>query len=201
MRGSLAETGVTPQHCHDVLRAFRLDATKLRYQSWNDLMFYCRYSAAPVGRQLIDLHGESRAAYPASDALCSALQVLNHLQDCGEDYRMLGRVYLPLDDLAACGSAVEDLSAGQSTPGLRRTIDRLLDATEQLIVLADGLPPALVGFGLRCESAVICTVATRLARLLRRRDPLAGRVKLGKAGFAWALLTGLRRGLVGGPSR
>ena len=57
---SLAETGVTAQHCHDVLRAFRLDATKLRYRDWDDLMEYCRYSASPVGRQLLDLHGESR---------------------------------------------------------------------------------------------------------------------------------------------
>ena len=61
MRESLAITGVTAQHCHDVLRAFRLDATKLRYRDWDDLMEYCRYSAAPVGRQLLDLHGESRA--------------------------------------------------------------------------------------------------------------------------------------------
>ena len=87
MRASLAATGVTAQHCHDVLRAFRLDATKLRYRDWDDLMEYCRYSAAPVGRQLLDLHGESRDTWPASDALCSALQVLNHLQDCAADYR------------------------------------------------------------------------------------------------------------------
>ena len=90
----------TAQHCHDVLRAFRLDATKLRYRDWDDLMEYCRYSAAPVGRQLLDLHGESRDTWPASDALCAALQVLNHLQDCADDYRGLDRVYLPLADLA-----------------------------------------------------------------------------------------------------
>src|SRR6185437_15662405 len=101
MRASLVETGVTAQHCHDILYAFRLDATKLRYRDWNDLMAYCRYSAAPVGRQLLDLHGEKRTTWPPSDALCSALQVLNHLQDCGEDYRALDRVYLPESDLAA----------------------------------------------------------------------------------------------------
>src|SRR6266481_3912221 len=96
MRDSLIETGVVAQHCHDVLRAFRLDATKLRYRDWDDLMEYCRYSASPVGRQLLDLHGESHETWPASDALCSALQVLNHLQDCAEDYRRLDRVYLPI---------------------------------------------------------------------------------------------------------
>src|SRR6185437_8811128 len=67
MRASLAETGVDAQHCRDILRAFRLDATKLRYRDWDDLMGYCRYSAAPVGRQLLDLHGESpTATWPAS---------------------------------------------------------------------------------------------------------------------------------------
>src|ERR1700730_12512985 len=103
MRQSLIETRVSAQHCHDVLRAFRLDATKLRYRDWDDLMAYCRYSASPVGRQLLDLHGESREAWSASDALCSALQVLNHLQDCADDYRRLDRVYLPISDLAAEG--------------------------------------------------------------------------------------------------
>ncbi|HEX3535739.1 MAG TPA: squalene/phytoene synthase family protein, partial [Stellaceae bacterium] len=95
MRASLQQTGVTPQHCHDVLRAFRLDAIKLRYRDWDDLLEYCRYSASPVGRQLLDLHGESRDTWPPSDALCSALQVLNHLQDCVADHQNLDRVYLP----------------------------------------------------------------------------------------------------------
>src|SRR5215470_9663411 len=133
MRDSLIETGVVAQHCHDVLRAFRLDATKLRYRDWDDLMGYCRYSASPVGRQLLDLHGESRTTWPASDALCSALQVLNHLQDCADDYRRLDRVYLPLDDLAAEGTAVEVLTADMSSQGLRRVLDRLLDRTATLI--------------------------------------------------------------------
>src|SRR3954447_22008171 len=103
MRASLAATGVTAQHCHDILHAFRQDAAKLRYRDWDDLMDYCRYSASPVGRQLLDLHGEDGDTWPASDALCSALQVLNHLQYCADDYRDLDRVYLPLDDLASQG--------------------------------------------------------------------------------------------------
>jgi len=126
MRASLAATGVSAEHCHDVLRAFRLDAVKLRYRDWDDLMGYCRYSAAPVGRQLLDLHGESRATWPASDALCAALQVLNHLQDCAADYRALDRVYLPITDLEVAGCTVSDLAAPAANPGLRRVIDSLL---------------------------------------------------------------------------
>src|SRR5436305_8583974 len=162
MRASLAETGVTTQHCHDVPHAFRQDAVKLRYRDWDDLMAYCRYSAAPVGRQLLDLHGESRATWPASDALCAALQVLNHLQDCAADYQALDRVYLPIVELEAAGCAVSALTAPAASPGLRRVIDSLLDRTDGLIAAARDLPPRVAARGLRWESAVIVGLAARL---------------------------------------
>jgi farnesyl-diphosphate farnesyltransferase len=195
MRQSLIETGVTAQHCHDVLHAFRLDAKKLRYRDWDDLMAYCRYSASPVGRQLLDLHGESRAAWPASDALCSALQVLNHLQDCAEDYRRLDRVYLPQADLAAMGIDLEALRVGATGPGLRRVFDRLLDRTAALVAEARGLPPLVTSRGLRWESAAIVEMAARLLRRLRHGDPLATRVKLRKRDFLAAFVIGVSRGL------
>jgi hydroxysqualene synthase len=194
MRVSLLETGVTTQHCHDVLRAFRLDATKLRYRDWDDLMEYCRYSAAPVGRQLLDLHGEPRATWPFSDALCNALQVLNHLQDCGDDYRALDRVYLPERDLAECGARIEELQKRAASAALRAVFDRLLDATETLIDAARKLPPSVQNPGLRRECAVIVTLAERLVRRLRRGDPLAMRVKLARTDFAAAFLRGFVRG-------
>jgi len=193
MRQSLVEARMTTQHCHDVLRAFRLDATKLRYRDWDDLMMYCRYSASPVGRQLLDLHGESRATWPASDALCSALQVLNHLQDCANDYRLLDRVYLPVTDLTAAGIGVKALAAGASCPQLRQVLDRVLDHTEALVETARGLPRQVVSYGLRWESAVIVQLAARLLRRLRRGDPLAARVGLRKSDFMAAFLMGIPR--------
>jgi hydroxysqualene synthase len=191
MRESLIETGVIAQHCHDVLHAFRLDAVKLRYQDWDDLMAYCRYSASPVGRQLLDLHGESRDTWPSSDALCSALQVLNHLQDCADDYRLLDRVYLPLENLAAAGVGVEVLTEGVASPGLRRVLDGLLDRTGALVSQARGLPPLVAASGLRRECAVIVELAARLLRRLRRRDPVATRVKLSKSDFLTAFVVGV----------
>lgn len=194
MRASLAATGTTAQHCHDVLRAFRLDATKLRYKDWDDLMEYCRYSASPVGRQLLDLHGESRDTWPASDALCSALQVLNHLQDCGDDYRNLDRVYLPLELMGEAGATVEELASGSTSPGVRWVIGRLLDSTDRLIDTAARLPGGVRARGLRWESATIVDLARRLSRRLRRGDPLATRVALSKGDFAAALVNGIVRG-------
>ena len=194
MRASLQQTGVTPQHCHDILHAFRLDATKTRYRDWDDLMDYCRYSAAPVGRQVLDLHGEARTNWPANDALCSALQILNHLQDCGADYRDLGRVYLPAEMLAACGATVADLSQPRMSAGLRAVTGRLLDGTDRLLAAASAFPAGIGNWGLRCEVAAIVALASRLAAHLRRGDPLAGRVKLGKVDFLAALLLGTWQG-------
>lgn len=194
MRASLLQTRVTPQHCHDVLRAFRMDATKLRYKDWDDLMGYCRYSASPVGRQLLDLHGESRDTWPANDALCSALQVLNHLQDCAADHRALDRVYLPTEDLRRFGAEISDLERPAATPGLRRVFDYLLDRTAELVRHARALPPGIVSPGLRRETAVIGNLAERLTAHLRHGDPLARRVKLMPWDFGAALVIGLWRG-------
>ena len=101
LRTSLAETGVTDRHALDLLAAFRQDASKTRYADWGELFDYCRLSAMPVGRHVLDLHGEDPGAtYPPSDALCAVLQILNHLQDGAKDLAALDRCYLPQDQLA-----------------------------------------------------------------------------------------------------
>ncbi|HIJ62987.1 MAG TPA: squalene synthase HpnC [Rhodospirillaceae bacterium] len=197
MRASLAETGVDHQHCLELLDAFRQDATKPRYENWGELMGYCRLSAAPVGRYLLDLHGESRDTWPASDALCAALQVINHLQDCADDYRSLDRVYLPLDWLSAEGLGVEVLAGSASPPGLRRALARAVEATRPLVREAGRLPGGVADLGLRAESAVIVALAERLLAKLARQDPLAMRVKMGPAGLALAVASGLFRAVLG----
>ena len=193
VRRSLAETGVSWEHCVDLTRAFKQDAVKSRYGGWDELMAYCRFSAAPVGRYLVDLHGQSATAYPASDALCNALQVLNHLQDCGDDYRALNRVYLPQDWMQEAGARVDSLQAGQCTAELRQVLDRCLDATGQLLRQAERLPEQLADIRLAMESAAIVAIARLLSRELRRRDPLAERVVLSKAQYAGCCLRGAAR--------
>jgi squalene synthase HpnC len=195
MRQSLRETGIDPAHCYDLLGAFRQDAVKLRYANWQELMDYCRLSAMPVGRFLLDLHGESRDTWPASDALCAALQVINHLQDCQKDHRDLDRVYLPEEWLASQGSKVADLTLPQSTPGMRRCLDLCVAATRGLMDQARDLSVGIKDFGMRAEAAVIVNLADRLVEKLARQDPLAMRVKLGKPEILWAALGGLWRAL------
>ena len=137
---SLAATRVTDRHCVDLVQAFKQDATKLRYDNWDDLISYCNLSAAPVGRYLVDLHGESTKVYPASDALCNALQVLNHVQDCQDDYKDLNRVYLPGNWMNEAGVDVNTLNGKRSTKALRRVFDLCLDATDGLLDVAARLP-------------------------------------------------------------
>ena len=191
MRESLKATNVPAVDCTDLLIAFRADATKLRYDDWSDLMNYCRYSASPVGRYLLDVHGEDPAGKHYSDALCDALQVINHLQDCKVDYLEMNRVYVPLAHMSAEGIGVEALAEPKSSPALRRVLDRLLDETEELMMRARKLPSALRDTRLRCESAIIVRLADTLIAHLRRRDPLAERVRLTKPAVAWCGLQGI----------
>jgi hydroxysqualene synthase len=193
VRETMADTGDIIRHCRDLIIAFKQDAVKLRYTDWDDLMGYCIKSAAPVGRFLLDLHDCPRSGYPASDALCNALQVINHLQDCKDDYRNLNRVYLPGDWLAAEGSAVEELERTAATPGMRRVLDRCLDATDELLRAAKPLPRLLPSKRLAMESAAIIRLAGKLTAMLRRRDPLAERVTLSKPGFLFYALMGVGR--------
>ncbi len=197
MRASLAETGLTSRHCADLLAAFKQDATKLRYEDWDDLMGYCRLSAAPVGRYLVDLHGGSRNGYAAADALCMALQVINHLQDCREDYLDLDRVYLPLDWMNAEGVSLDELSARRSSPALRAVLDRTIEATRTLLSRAAALPGGLASRRLAMESGAIVAIAERLIKQLERRDPLATRVELTKSQYVACCLKGAALGLVG----
>ena len=175
-----------------VLKAFRQDAVKNRYEDWDDLLGYCELSANPVGRYLMDLHGEDPALWAPSDALCTVLQILNHLQDCQKDYRAMDRVYLPGDWLAEEGLEVSVLSRPGSGPGLRRVLNRCLDACDAMIAAARVRPARPRSRRLHAEMAVITTLAERLAARLRRDDPLAMRVKLSKWDFAMAALSGLR---------
>lgn len=192
LRATLSQTGVPFETATDLLIAFRDDSRGVDYKTWQDLLHYCKYSANPVGRFLIDLHKENPASYPASDALCTSLQVLNHLQDCQKDLRALKRCYLPTDMLKLAGASENDLEAGRTTPRLRRVFNTMLDAVDDLNRQASTLPSYMKDRRFRMECAAIVELARRLTMRLRRQDPLAGRVALTKTDAMHALLAALR---------
>jgi len=173
LRASLAERSLSTVHAFDLLEAFRRDCTKLRTADWDDLIDYCRYSAMPVGRFVLDVHGESRDLWPANDALCAALQVINHLQDCAKDYRTLNRVYLPEDALSAAGARVEDLAAPQASPALKAVIHSLAAKNAELLARARPFARGIRDGRLALEVDLIQTLAEDLNAKLMRRDPLS----------------------------
>jgi len=185
LRVALAERGLAARHPLELLVAFRQDVSKRRYRDWDELMRYCRYSAMPVGRFVLDVHGESQDTWPSSDALCSALQVINHLQDCAKDYRNLDRVYVPLDVLDAHGAGVEALAASEASPELRGCLTALADSTARLMPEAEHLPGRVRSLRLGLETAVIVRLANVLLSLLKTRDPLSERVHLSAAASGW----------------
>ena len=197
LRAVLHERNLAPRHAQDLLTAFRMDVTKLRYRDWDDLMNYCTYSAMPVGRFVLDVHGEDRSIWPANDALCAALQVINHLQDCQADYRNLDRVYVPLDAFAAAGATVEELGRERSSPALRQCLRSLALSTGLLLDESAIFSPRINDIRLAMEVAVIQSLARRLVAMLAARDPLSERVHLKPLGVAGVGVLGLMSGTIG----
>ena len=191
LRASLTEHNLSAKHAQDLLAAFKLDVTKLRYRDWDDLMAYCSLSAMPVGRFVCDVHGEDRSVWPANDALCAALQIINHLQDCKNDYLNLDRVYVPLDALAASGAAIEALGASRASPALLTCLHGLAERTERLLTESDVFPVLINDWRLGLEVAVINTLAHRLTHILVARDPLSERVHLSVPAVAGHTILGI----------
>ncbi len=192
LAGSLAKTGVSPTHAQELLKAFLWDVDHPRTDDWDALMAYCQLSAAPVGRYLIDLLGGIDGPYTPSDALCAALQVLNHIQDIKNDLIQLDRTYVPTDWMTAEDVTLDDLKALQSSPGLRRVLNRMLDGVNMLLVEAQPMTKTIKSRALAREAGGILSIARGLSQELRKRDPLAERVELSKfqmfSRFVWGAL-------------
>ena len=194
LRQQIAERGLPAQHARDLLKAFRMDVTKLRYADWDELIEYCRYSAMPVGRFVLDVHGEDRATWETNDALCAALQIINHVQDCAADYRNLDRVYLPLDLLTKHGAGVEHLKAAKASPQLRACLTEICGRLDAMLQKSAVFASQIEDRGLSLEVSVIQGLAEKLTRTLRENDPLSERVHLGKLQVAGVVAMGLMRG-------
>jgi len=185
LRELCRERGLDPRHARDLILAFKRDVTQLRYRDWDDLLDYCRYSAMPVGRFVCDVHAEDPSrVWAANDALCAALQIINHLQDCGKDCRNLDRVYLPLDSLAAHGASVDMLALESAPPPLLATVRDLNEKTGRLLAQSRPFADLIDDLRLAMEVGAIQTLAERLVARLAVADPLSDNVHEGKFGFA-----------------
>lgn len=194
LRNVLSERGMPTRHAQDLLTAFRMDVTKRRYRDWDDLINYCSYSAMPVGRYVLDVHGESRDTWKASDAICAVLQIINHLQDCQKDFRNLDRVYIPQDAMTAAGTNVAALDADKASPELLACLHALAQRTENYLREGDPLPDQIKNTRAALWVTIVQELAQRLVKILQQRDPLSEAVHFGKAAFAGVGIVGLLKG-------
>jgi squalene synthase HpnC len=177
----------------DLIEANRMDQHVGRYETFEDLIGYCRLSADPVGRLVLAAMGASSAVtLPLSDAVCSALQIVEHLQDVREDAQR-GRIYLPGADLDAEGvSEAELLEAPVAGRGLRRVI--ALQAARARSMLVAGSPlvgmvrgwrrPAVAGYVAGGMAAISALAAADYDVLGARPRPRKARRALGTASLA-----------------
>ena len=190
---SVCETNVSIEHALNLLQAFKLDVNKSRYRNWSELVNYCRYSAAPVGHYLLELHGESPDLRRHTDRLCISLQIINHLQDCKKDLIDLDRVYIPLDWITKEGADIESLDSKFLTPEMRRVIFRLLERNRELVAGAYSGLFFIKNYRLRLNSLTILFIAKYLNHNLKKKDPIANVVKLTSIQKSFAVIAGLFR--------
>jgi phytoene synthase len=147
---SMRQFNLEVQLFDDLLDAFRQDVIVKRYETWSDLLEYCRRSANPVGRLVLRVHGyRDEGMDRCSDAVCTALQLTNFWQDLELDLRK-DRLYVPLEETRKAMASVEDLRRRQLTPEWRRVMSSVVTRTRE--VFAAGRPIAdLVHGRLRWE--------------------------------------------------
>jgi squalene synthase HpnC len=137
---TITSLNLGPEPFRALIEANRVDQSVTRYQSYDDLVGYCMLSAAPVGHLVLSVfHASTPERIALSDKVCIALQIVEHLQDVGEDARS-GRIYLPLDDLERFGCSEDDLLSAAATGPLREVV--AFESERARDLLSEGAPLA-----------------------------------------------------------
>lgn len=179
----------------DLLIAFRKDAMGFDYQTWGQLVDYCRYSAAPVGRFMLAIHNENPSTYHPSDAICVALQIVNHIQDLKYDFSVLKRLYLPAEIMHKYNIQPEDLLANKSSLGLKKAIEKIMEMTKGLLKDGEVLPNIIKSVSLRIEVCIILSLTNFMVKRILCGDVLADEIKLSKFDWFRATVYGIIRGI------
>jgi squalene synthase HpnC len=129
----------------DLLSAFEQDVTKTRYADFGEVMDYCRRSANPVGRLLLHLYRETELrSLACSDGICSALQLINFLQDIPIDYAK-GRIYMPADEMRRFGIDQADLAASNTNPNWKPFMHFQIERAGNMLLAGAPLGRVLTG--------------------------------------------------------
>ena len=182
------------KYSRNLLKAFMMDASNKKYKNWNDLLYYCKFSANPVGRFVIDAVNERKnieKIYEASDNLCTALQIINHIQDCKKDFKELNRVYIPESFFKKYSLDKKILRKSKSIENFERLKIEIVDNV--LVSLRKtklGLRE-IQSWRLRKETLIILNIAKRLCNLLKINDPLEKQIKLSRIDFIFCFFKGI----------
>jgi squalene synthase HpnC len=183
----------------DLIRAFMQDQTVTRYDTWEDLLAYCRWSANPVGRLVLQLCGYSDPERRRlADATCTALQLANFWQDVSVDLDK-GRIYLPLELLLKHGCSAEDVLRRRATPAFRSALQEAVEVARHLF--REGLPLArMVNRRLALDIGLFSRGGMRVLDKIERLgfDVFSGRPFISGPERAWLLVTTMARVAISG---
>lgn len=179
LRASLTQSGISPEHARHILQAFQRDAEGYVAATWPELLVYCQFAAAPIGRYMLELSGEDVVSSGRSaDALCAALRILKQLRDTEDPTVRYNRLCIPRRFLEDALITPAHLRAATAKGQTRAVLDRVLDGVDQLLVQAAPLPSLLRRRGLVMHTAIVLCRARKLLARFRRLDPLRERVGL-----------------------
>ena len=178
---------------HDLLTAFKMDVIKNRFANFGEIMEYCRYSANPIGRLLLHLNNAvSPQNLGYSDAVCSALQLINFLQDIQQDYEENNRIYLPQDEMEKYSVSETDIQNKVTNASTRRLIE--FQIRRALKILQSGAPLGKVLKGrMGLELRITIMGGSRiLYKLNQQHDDVFSRPRLSKWDLAWMIWKAIR---------
>lgn len=167
----------------DLLTAFERDAENRQPEIWEQLIDYCKYSAAPVGRFMLAIHDENPSTYLPAETLCAALQIVNHIQDLKEDAVKLRRFYLPAEMMKRHGAENSDIYLSFMTPPLKKVVGEVLENVKGMLKDSEVLPSLISSFRLRAEVGVILSLTNSVVKRLEKGDVLAQRIR--PSGWDW----------------
>lgn len=179
----------------DLLTAFRTDAENPPYHTWAQLLEYCRFSAAPVGRFMLALFNENPSTYLPASALCAVLQITNHLQDLHDDYTHLGRLYLPEELMRQYKISAKALSASKCSKNLQNLLNDILNRCSGLLKDARILPAIIKNRRLKIYVCITLALTDILINKLYHTDILAVKVRLSAIDKISAVFTGVYKAM------
>ena len=182
------------KYSRNLLKAFMMDASNKKYKNWNDLLYYCKFSANPVGRFVIDAVNERKnieKIYEASDSLCTALQIINHIQDCKKDFKELNRVYIPESFFKKYSVDKKILRKSKSVENFERLKIEIVDNVLLSLRKTKLGLREIQSWRLRKETLIILNIAKRLCNLLKINDPLEKQIKLSRIDFIFCFFKGI----------